>query len=307
MSSFFGYSSIDDMFDGSGMGGSGANFSTLSHDDYVLAFPDDATASAHVNGISSNDGLPVRTASGVPSIVDGKVTVSGVTINFGDLEGTVIGNEIQNNLDLTDISRLIDDLPSGVSSINLSTKKDGTWSGIINRNTNSLDIRVNLNSDVNKSIDPIDGRSPITIFGHEIAHHVNDVNSRSEALTNQYISQNPGEYSALVAHFQSKGAMDADRDARYAINYGFEEGIVQGVANEMREDIGEKVFNVARFEFARDEMIGLLDGQIEKGVGLSVDPGNFSLFGLSIDENGNIVDGDHFLFASEKSSFLLAM
>ena len=83
MSSFFGYSSIDDMFDGSGMGGSGANFSTLSHDDYVLAFPDDATASAHVNGISSNDGLPVRTASGVPSIVDGKVTVSGVTINFG--------------------------------------------------------------------------------------------------------------------------------------------------------------------------------------------------------------------------------
>lgn len=46
----FGFDSIGDMFDGGGKGGSGASFSTGSHEDYVAANPDDTTARAHSSG-----------------------------------------------------------------------------------------------------------------------------------------------------------------------------------------------------------------------------------------------------------------
>jgi hypothetical protein len=46
----FGFDSIADMFDGGGKGGSGANFSTKSHSDYVRDNPDDHTARSHSAG-----------------------------------------------------------------------------------------------------------------------------------------------------------------------------------------------------------------------------------------------------------------
>lgn len=50
----FGFDSISDMFDGGGKGGSGANFSTGSHADYVAANPGDTTARAHNTGGSDD-------------------------------------------------------------------------------------------------------------------------------------------------------------------------------------------------------------------------------------------------------------
>ena len=54
MYDIFGYTSIGDMFDGGGKGGSGASFSTKSHSDYVNDNPDDKTAQAHP--VSTSDG-----------------------------------------------------------------------------------------------------------------------------------------------------------------------------------------------------------------------------------------------------------
>jgi hypothetical protein len=50
----FGFTSIKDMFDGGGRGGSGANFSTGTHEEYVAANPDDRTARAHNTGGSDD-------------------------------------------------------------------------------------------------------------------------------------------------------------------------------------------------------------------------------------------------------------
>ena len=57
----FGYTSFGDMFDGGGAGGSGANFSTGSHEDYVKNNPDDKTAKAH--SVSTSDDNDNNTSS----------------------------------------------------------------------------------------------------------------------------------------------------------------------------------------------------------------------------------------------------
>ena len=62
----FGFSSFSDMFDGGGKGGSGANFSTKSHAEYVKDNPDDKTAKAHpVSQSSDNDN---NTSSSAPDV-----------------------------------------------------------------------------------------------------------------------------------------------------------------------------------------------------------------------------------------------
>jgi len=63
----FGFSSISDMFDGGGKGGSGASFSTKSHEDYVKDNPDDKTAKAHP---TSNDDNKSSSSSTDVGIVD---------------------------------------------------------------------------------------------------------------------------------------------------------------------------------------------------------------------------------------------
>lgn len=70
----FGYSSFTDMFDGGGKGGSGANFSTDSHEDYVKNNPNDTTAQKHVSDDEVYEG---------PNI-DGS---SGYTVNTGSTSG----------------------------------------------------------------------------------------------------------------------------------------------------------------------------------------------------------------------------
>jgi len=62
----FGYSSFSDMFDGGGKGGSGANFSTKSHADYVKDNPDDKTAKAHP--VSTSDDNDNNNTSSAPDV-----------------------------------------------------------------------------------------------------------------------------------------------------------------------------------------------------------------------------------------------
>jgi len=64
MEFLFGYSSIGDMFDGGGAGGSGANYSTGSHSDYVTNNPDDKTAKAHTTSSSSSSSSSNNSSSG---------------------------------------------------------------------------------------------------------------------------------------------------------------------------------------------------------------------------------------------------
>jgi hypothetical protein len=64
-----GYSDFSDMFDGGGAGGSGANYSTGSHSDYVTNNPDDKTAKAHTTSSSSSN----TSNSSTPKVVAPKV------------------------------------------------------------------------------------------------------------------------------------------------------------------------------------------------------------------------------------------
>lgn len=85
----FGYTSIGDMFDGGGAGGSGANFSTGSHEDYVKNNPDDDTAKAHTSSSTSSDEGPA--SIGVESGSSGNTNIGvidSILMGLGIKEAT---------------------------------------------------------------------------------------------------------------------------------------------------------------------------------------------------------------------------
>jgi len=100
---FFGYDSIGDMFDGGGAGGSGANYSTGSHEDYVDNNPSDNTARAHpqtstpVTSSSGGSGGAVQEITGYTGIRDmfdgGGMGRSGDTYGHGDFSNLDNNND----------------------------------------------------------------------------------------------------------------------------------------------------------------------------------------------------------------------
>ena len=120
----FGYTSIGDMFDGGGAGGSGANFSTGSHEDYVRDNPDDDTAQAHSVNTSSDDIIESATNTDKPGFIDSvlmglgfKNKTPGYYAATANTIAATQGSEAANNY----ISGLYEDLPNQGSLIAQNT------------------------------------------------------------------------------------------------------------------------------------------------------------------------------------------
>ena len=120
--SIFGFDSIADMFDGGGKGGSGANYSTGTHEEYVANNPDDDTAKPHT---------PSDNSSGIGNIVGnffgGGSSTS--TINSGDTlssiaaaNNTTVEALMAANPDITDPNKI-----SAGASINIPGSGGGLF------------------------------------------------------------------------------------------------------------------------------------------------------------------------------------
>lgn len=127
----FGFDSVSDIFDGGGRGGSGSEFSTLDHSDYVRDFEArrgfaDPNAMAHDsvelrNRVTLSDGTVLTTAydgrieiladSHVPDRVIDAVEEAAVAFYSGIQDGSI---KSQNNFRSVDIR--ISDLPEPVDS-----------------------------------------------------------------------------------------------------------------------------------------------------------------------------------------------
>lgn len=155
-----------------------------------------------------------------------------VTINFNSFEGSDIGNGIREALADPGLGGrylrdFVSDLPRSIKGIELieDTSIRSWQTHIANGNVN---IKINPNS-------PVNSLSPGSIFHHEIAHKVGYIDDTAEIRANEYISNNPNAFAGLVS------VAGSEEFARRAVQYGFEENIIQTWTNGYRQAAGEKV------------------------------------------------------------------
>ena len=154
-----------------------------------------------------------------------------VTINFNSFEGSDIGNGIRDALAEPGLGGrylrdFVSDLPRSIRGIELieDTSIRSWQTHIANGNVN---IKINPNS-------PVNSLSPGSIFHHEIAHKVGYIDDTAEIRANEYISNNPSAFAGLVS------VAGSEEFARRAVQYGFEENIIQTWTNGYRQAAGEK-------------------------------------------------------------------
>lgn len=201
---FFGYDSIGDMFDGGGAGGSGANYSTGSHEDYVNNNPNDSTAKAHTptskpttsSSGSSDGGGVIQKLTGYTGIRDmfdgGGMGRSGDTYGHGDFS----------NLDKNNDGR-----------ISRGESGGGLQGGIDGDRDNPFSSVTNVMAMVASPVSFIAGRALKNIFDDgtdSVAAKAATAGARQVASLAQTTDKSTGRVSMASPTLSTSGGSDGD-------------------------------------------------------------------------------------------------
>lgn len=169
--------------------------------------------------------------------------VSGVNINFGDLNGTPIGDGLRDALSGPVsgpfLGQVVAGLPRSIKGIDLVVNENiPSWQVVRNSTFTELTISINPNSNVNRF-------SPGSIFAHEVGHYDASLDRFVDRSFEKYsVSTFKDTYDRLVS------LTNDESKARAFFEYAIEEPIVQALAERYRSLVNDEHSrrNISTFE-----------------------------------------------------------